>query len=72
MYALHLNTLRRLISPEPAHWKHFMAHFLRLTHLNLGLHTLTLAYKTQDIDPTIPPYHRELLIAWNKYSPLCA
>ena len=71
MYALRLNTLRRLISPEPAHWKHFMAHFLRLTNLNLGLHTLTLDYKTQHIDPTIPPYHRELLIAWNKYSPLC-
>lgn len=71
MYALRLNTLRRLISPEPAHWKHFMAHFLRLTNLNLGLHTLTLDYKTQDIDRTIPPYHRELLIAWNKYSPLC-
>ena len=71
MYALRLNTLRRLISPEPAHWKHFMAHFLRLTHLNLGLHTLTLDYKIQDIDPTTPPYHRELLIAWHKYSPLC-
>ena len=46
-----------------------MAHFLRLTNLNLGLHTLTLDYKTQHIDPTIPPYHRELLIAWNKCDP---
>ena len=70
MQALRLNTLRRLISPEPAHWKHFMAHFLRLSHLKLGLHTLTLEYKPQDIDPTIPLYHRELLIAWNKHSPL--
>ena len=70
LYALRLNTLRRLISPEPAHWKHFMTYFLRLNSLKLGIHTLTLAYKPQDIDPTTPPYHRELLIAWHKYSSL--
>ena len=67
---LRLNTLRRLISPEPAHWKHFTAYFLRLQHLQLGLHTLTLDYKTQDIHPSIPAYHRELLIAWNKHGSL--
>ena len=39
LYALRLNTLRRLISPEPAHWKHFMAYFLRLNSLKLGLQT---------------------------------
>ena len=68
--ALRLNTLRRLISPEPAHWKHFTAYFLRLQHLQLGLHTLTLDYKPQDIHPSISAYHRELLIAWNKHGPL--
>lgn len=31
------------------------AHFPRLTNLNLGLHTLTLDYKTQDIDPLYHP-----------------
>ena len=55
IHALRLNTLRRLIAPEPGHWKHFMAHFLRLSSLNLGLHTLTLDYKPSDIDPIIPP-----------------
>lgn len=70
IHALRLNTLRRLIAPEPAHWKHFMTHFLRLSSLNLGLHTLTLDYKPPDIDPTIPRYHRELLIAWHKHSSL--
>lgn len=65
--ALRLNTHCRLISPQPAHWKHFTAYFIGVQHLQLGLYTFTLDYKTQHIHPSIPAYHRKLLITWNKH-----
>ena len=70
LYALRLNTLRRLLDPEPAHWKHFTAHFLRLTNLRLGKLTLALQFQLRDIEPTIPKFHKELLTAWLKHQPL--
>ena len=70
IHALRLNTLRRLLSPEEAHWKHFTAYFLRTSNMPLGKHTLLLDYNVHDIDPFIPKYHRELLLAWQKHKPL--
>ena len=68
--ALWLNTVRRLISPKPAHWKYFTAYFLHLQYLQPSLYTLTVDYKTQDTNPFIPAYHRELLITWNRHRPI--
>ena len=70
IHALRLNTLRRLLSPEEAHWKYFTAYFLRTSNMPLGKHTLLLDYNVHDIDPFIPKYHRELLLAWRKHKPL--
>ena len=67
--ALRLNTLRRLLNPEPAHWKHFTAHFLRVSNMHLGRLTLATTFSTIHIDKNIPQYHQELLRAWAKYRP---
>ena len=59
-----LNTIRRLLSHEQAHWKFLTSHFLRLSHMATGKHTLALDFNIQHIDPQIPHFHRDLLIAW--------
>lgn len=69
MYALRLNTLRRLLTGEDANWKYFTAHFLRVSSMRLGKLTLALEYRLQDIDRDIPAFHKELLIAWSKNRP---
>ena len=70
LHALRLNTLRRLLDPEPAHWKLFTAYFLRTKHTSLGKLTLTLNVQPHDLDPSIPTYHKELLTAWLLHKPL--
>ena len=67
--ALRINTIRRLLEPECAHWKSFTAYFLRLTNMPLGKLTLSLDYTPQHIDARLPLYHRDLLLAWHKHSP---
>ena len=62
--ALRLNTIRRLLSHEQAHWKFLTSHFLRLSHMATGTHTLALDFNIQHIDPHIPLFHRDLLTAW--------
>ena len=62
--ALRLNTIRRLLSHEQAHWKFLTSHFLSLSHMPTGKHTLALDYNIQHIDPNIPHFHRDLLTAW--------
>ena len=56
--ALRLNTLRRMLTGEGAHWKHFTAYFLRVSGMSLGKLTLALDYKPQDIDNDINPFTR--------------
>ena len=65
--ALRLNTLRRLLSPDPAHWKTLTAHFLRTSNMPLGHLTLATNYSPRDINTNIPAYHQELLRAWAKH-----
>ena len=67
--SLRLNTIRRLLEPECAHWKSFTAYSLRLTNMTLGKLTLTLADTVQHIEARLIPYHRELLLAWHKHPP---
>ena len=62
--ALRLNSVRRLLSHEQAHWKYLTSHFLRLSNMPTGKHTFALNYDIQHIDPNIPHFHRELLAAW--------
>ena len=66
--ALRLNTIKRLLTHEQAHWKFFTSHFLRLSHMPTGKHTLTLDYTIQHIDRHIPLFHRDLLTAWLAHS----
>ena len=68
--ALRLNTLRRLLTKEDAHWKHFAGYFLRVSSMQLGKLTLALHYSPRQIDRDIPTFYRELLIAWHKHQPL--
>ena len=68
--AFRLNTLRRFFSDEDAHWKHFMAHFLRISHMRLGKLNLVLDYSPRQIDHDIPTFHKELLLAWEKHKHL--
>ena len=42
--AFRLNTLRRLLSEEEAHWKHFTSYFLRVSNLYLGKMTLIMDF----------------------------
>ena len=66
--ALRLNTIRRLLSHERAHWKYLTSHFLRLTYMPTGKHTLALDYNIQHVDPNIPHFHKDLLTAWLQHS----
>ena len=68
--ALRLNTLRRLLTEEDAHWKHFAGYFLRVSNMQLGKLTLVLHYSPRQIDRDIPTFHRELLFAWHKHQHL--
>ena len=65
--AFRLNTLKRLLSGEDAHWKYFTAYFLRVSKMRLGKLVLALDYSPQRIDRDIPTFHKELLIAWHKH-----
>ena len=63
--SLHLNTLRRLLSEEKAHWTHFTSYFIRISNLHLGNMSLALDYSLQRIDRNIPSFHKDLLTAWH-------
>ena len=65
--AFRVNTLR-LVNADQGHWKFFTAYFLRLHNLATGKHTLCLSYTAQQIDRTIPAFHKELLISWLQHS----
>jgi len=62
--ARRLNTLRRLLTGEEAHWKHFTSHFLRISSIQLGKLTLATDFAPRDIDRDVPAFQRELLCAW--------
>ena len=68
--SLRLNTLRRLLSKEEAHWKHFTSYFLRISNMRLGTMSLALNYSLQRIDRDIPSFHKELLTAWHRHKDL--
>ena len=65
--SLRMNTLRRLLSEDKAHWKHFTSYFLRISNMHLGKMSLALDYSLQRIDRDIPGFHRELLTAWHRH-----
>ena len=67
IHAFRLTTLKRLLSGEDAHWKHFTAYFLRVANMKLGKMTLVLDYSPQRIDRDIPAFHKELLMACHKH-----
>lgn len=62
--ALRINTIKRLLTHEQAHWKFFNSHFLRLSHVTTDKHTLALDYTTQLINRHIPLFRRDLLTSW--------
>ena len=68
--SLRLNTLRRLLSAEDAHWKHFITYFFRISHMFLGKLSLVLDFSASQIDRDIPTFHNELLLAWHKHKHL--
>lgn len=68
--SLRLNTLRRLLSAEDAHWKHFVTHFFRISHMNLGKLSLVLDFSTRQIGRDVPIFHKELLLAWQEHKHL--
>ena len=61
LQALRITTLKRLLTHGKAHWKFLTSHFLRLSHMPTGKHTLALAYTAQHIDRHIPLFHKDLL-----------
>ena len=65
--AFRLNTLRRLLSEEEAHWKHFTSYFLRVSNLHLGKMTLIMDFPLQRINGNILLFHKELLTAWHRH-----
>ena len=66
--AFRLNSLRRLLTEEDAHCKHFTAYFLGVANMNLGKTTLALDFSQRHINRTIPAFHKELrLNAWSKH-----
>ena len=65
--SLRLNTLRRLLSAEDAHWKHFVTHFFRISKMNLGKLSLVLDFSTRQIGRDVPIFHKELLLGWQQY-----
>ena len=58
------------MSDEDAHWQHFMAHFLRISHMRLGKLNVVLDFSPSQIDRDIPTFHKELLPAWDKHKHL--
>ena len=64
LQALRITTLKRLLTHGKAHWKFLTSHFLRLSHMPTGKHTLALAYTAQHIDRHIPLFHKDLLTSW--------
>ena len=58
--ALRLNTLRRLLTGEEAHWKNF----LPVSAKHLGKLTLATDFAQRDIDSNVLAFHRVLLCAW--------
>ena len=50
MTALRLSTIRRLLTPEPAAWKNFIAHYFRVVGTALGLNALSLKFNVQHIE----------------------
>ncbi|CAH3044731.1 unnamed protein product [Pocillopora meandrina] len=68
--ALRINTIKRLLSGEQAHWKSFTAHFFSISNIRPGKLALAMDYKTDQIDWNIPAFHKELLSAWHKYAPI--
>ena len=68
--ALRVNTIKRLLSGEQAHWKSFTAHFFSISNIRPGKLALAMDYKTDQIDWNIPAFHKELLSAWHKYAPI--
>ena len=69
--AFHLNSLRRLLTEEDAHWKHFTAYFLRVANMDLGRMTLALDFSQWHITWTIPAFLKEPLNAWSKHKEHC-
>ena len=67
--AFRVNTLKRLLSGEEAHWKRFTAYLFRVSNMKLGKLTLALEYSLQSINRDVPAFHKELLSAWFKHSP---
>ena len=65
--SLRLNTLRRLLSAEDAHWKHFVSHFFRISNMNLGKLSLVLDFSTRQIGCDVPIFYKELLVAWQQH-----
>ena len=65
--AFRLNTMRRLLSEEEAHWKHFTSYFLRVSNLHLGKKTLIMDFPLQRINGNILLFHKELLTAWHRH-----
>ena len=68
--SLRLNTLRRLLSAEDAHWKHFVTHFFRISDMSLGKLSLALEFSTRQIGRDLPIFHKELLLAWQQHKHL--
>ena len=68
--ALRLNTLRKLLSAEDVHWKHFVSHFFRISHMNLGKLSLVLDFNSRQIGRDVLIFHKELLLAWQQYKHL--
>ena len=66
--ALRLNTLRRRLDTTSAHWKTFAEFFLRTSNMNVGKMTLVQEYETNEIDRTVPKFHKELLVAWYEHN----
>ena len=47
-----------ILSDENAHWKYFIANFLRISHMQLGKLSLVVDYVPGQIDRSIPTFHR--------------
>lgn len=68
--AVQLNTLRRLMSGEDAHCKHFPGYLLRVSSYGLRKWTLILDFSPRQIECGVPTFHSELLIVWYKHKRL--
>ena len=63
IHAFRLNTLQQL-EQQDAQWKYFVTNFLHVSHMRTGKLNLVLKYNTNHIDPSTPPFHTELCLAW--------